>query len=93
MILAPDPSFKRSLKRLTRKNPQLKEKVSEILDILRADPFTPSLKSHKLTGQLDGWWSCSVSYDCRIIFGFEQDSETGEERILLIDIGSHDEVY
>jgi mRNA interferase YafQ len=37
--------------------------------------------------------ACSVSYDCRIIFGFEQDSETGEERILLIDIGSHDEVY
>jgi mRNA interferase YafQ len=93
MILAPDPSFKRSLKRLTRKNPQLKEKVSEILDLLSADPFTPSLKSHKLTGQLDGWWSCSVSYDCRIIFGFEQDLETGEERILLIDIGSHDEVY
>ena len=44
MILAPDPSFKRSLKRLTRKNPQLKEKVSEILDLLSADPFTPSLK-------------------------------------------------
>ncbi len=93
MILAVDPSFKRSLKRLTRKNPQLKEKVSEILDLLSADPFTPSLKSHKLTGQLDGWWSCSVSYDCRIIFGLEQDLETGDVRILLIDIGSHDEVY
>ena len=78
---------------VTRKNPQLKEKVSEILDLLSTDPFTPSLKSHRLTGQLDGWWSCSVSYDCRIISGFEQDSETGEERILLIDIGSHDEVY
>ncbi len=93
MILIPEPSFKRSLKRLTRKNPQLKDKVSEILDLLSVDPFTPSLKSHKLTGQLDGWWSCTVSYDCRIIFGFEEDSEKSEDRILLIDIGSHDEVY
>ena len=93
MILILDRSFKRSLKRLTRKNPQLKEKISEILDLLGIDPFTSSLKSHKLTGQLDGWWSCTVSYDCRIIFGFEKDLETGEDRILLIDIGSHDEVY
>jgi mRNA interferase YafQ len=46
-----------------------------------------------LTGQLDGWWSCSVVFDCRIIFGFDCDPETGEEIILLIDIGSHDEVY
>ncbi len=54
MILILEQSFKRSLKRLTRKNPQLKEKVSEILDLLSIDPFTSSLKSHKLTGQLDG---------------------------------------
>jgi mRNA interferase YafQ len=93
MILIPEQSFKRSLKRLTRKNPQLKEKVSEILDLLSIDPFTSCLKSHKLTGQLDGWWSCTVNYDCRIIFGFEKDLETGEDCILLIDIGSHDEVY
>jgi len=50
MILIPEPSFKRSLKRLTRKNPQLKDKVSETLDLLSVDPFTLSLKSHKLTG-------------------------------------------
>jgi mRNA interferase YafQ len=61
MILIPEQSFKRSLKRLTRKNPQLKEKVSEILDLLSIDPYTSSLKSHKLTGQLDGWWSCTVA--------------------------------
>jgi mRNA-degrading endonuclease YafQ of YafQ-DinJ toxin-antitoxin module len=47
----------------------------------------------KLTGQLNGWWSCSVSYDCRIIFGLTKDLETGEDIIILLDIGSHDEVY
>jgi hypothetical protein len=34
-----------------------------------------------------------VEYDCRIVFDFVDNPETGEEEILLIDIGSHDEVY
>jgi mRNA-degrading endonuclease YafQ of YafQ-DinJ toxin-antitoxin module len=51
------------------------------------------LKSHKLGGNLAGLWSCSVTYDCRIIFNFSEDEELLEMVILLIDIGSHDEVY
>jgi mRNA interferase YafQ len=93
MILTTDPSFKRSFKRLTRKNPQLQDKILEILELLSKDPFAPSLKSHKLAGKLDGLWSCSVAYDCRIIFAFRKDTMTGEDLIVLIDIGSHDEVY
>jgi mRNA interferase YafQ len=93
MILSLDKSFKKSLRRLIRKQPQLQDKVSEVLDILSVDPLAPSLKSHKLTGQLDGWWACSVAFDCRIIFGLDRDLETGEEILLLVDIGSHDEVY
>lgn len=54
---------------------------------------TFSIKSHKLTGTLEGYWSCSVSYDCRIIFTFSQDMESEETLIVLVDIGSHDEVY
>ncbi|WP_274381954.1 hypothetical protein [Myxacorys almedinensis] len=38
-------------------------------------------------------WACSVEYDCRIVFDFVENPETGETEILLIDIGSHDEVY
>ena len=93
MILTTDPSFKRSFKRLTRKNPQLQGKILDVLELLSKDPFTPSLKSHKLAGKLDGLWSCSVAYDCRIIFAFSKDSITEEDLIVLVDIGSHDEVY
>ena len=63
MKLVADKSFKRAFKRLMRKNPQLQAKVSEVLDLLENNPFTPSLKSHKLTGELDSYWSCYVSYD------------------------------
>ncbi len=93
MIIKTDSSFKRSFKRLTRKSPQLQDKIMEILELLSNDPFTPSLKSHKLAGQMDGLWSCSVSYDCRIIFTFKQDLDTNQDFIVLIDIGSHDDVY
>jgi mRNA interferase YafQ len=68
MILETDSGFKRSFKRLARKNPQLQEKILETIELLSNNPFIPSLKSHNLTGQLDGLWSCSVSYDCRINF-------------------------
>lgn len=93
MILVTDSKFKRRFKRLVKRSPQLQDKVLETLEILSKDPFTPSLKSHKLTGQLDGLWACSVAHDCRIVFTFKQDSKTGKNCIVLVDIGSHDEVY
>jgi len=52
------------------------------------DPFHPGLKTHKLTGILDGLWAFSVSYDCRVIFEFNS-----SEEITLIDIGTHEDVY
>jgi addiction module RelE/StbE family toxin len=85
--------FKRSFKKITKKNPQLTESIVKALRLLGDDPFTPSLKSHKLGGNLAGLWSCSVAYDCRIVFRFSEDEELLEMVIFLVDIGSHDEVY
>lgn len=85
--------FNRSFRKIVKKNPQLKDQITKVLKLLADDPFTPSLKSHKLGGDLAGLWSCSVAYDCRIIFNFSEDEELLEMVILLVDIGSHDEVY
>jgi mRNA interferase YafQ len=54
MILTTDPSFKRSFKRLIKKNQQLQDQILEVLELLGDNPFNPALKSHKLTGKLDG---------------------------------------
>jgi mRNA-degrading endonuclease YafQ of YafQ-DinJ toxin-antitoxin module len=88
-----DTSFRRAFKRKTRRNAPLQERIWEVLAILAKDPFDPELKSHKLRGQLEGLWACWVEYDCRIIFAFEPDPAGGEDAIVLVDIGSHDEVY
>ena len=85
--------FKRSFKKIVRKNPQLKDRFTEVLILLADNPCTPSLKSHRLGGKLAGLWSCSVAYDCRVIFSLSEDEEILEIFILLVNIGSHDKVY
>ena len=63
------------------------------LELLLENPYNPILKAHKLKGKLDGLWACCVEYDCRIIYTFKSKDNSEEEFILLIDIGTHDEVY
>ena len=93
MKLTWDSSFKRAFKRRTRNQVELQEKIFRVLEQLARDPFYPALRTHKLSGQLEGLWACWVEYDCRIVFAFTQHPETGEDVIALIDIGTHDEVY
>lgn len=52
--------FVRYFKRLSRQNSQLRTAVEETLQKLTADAFHPSLKTHKLKGDLSGVWSCSI---------------------------------
>lgn len=82
-----------ALKRKVRRQPGLRNRVEQTLRQLADDPFYPSLHTHKLTGQLSGTWACSVGYDVRILFEFVDNPESGEEEILLLTVGSHDEVY
>jgi toxin HigB-1 len=60
---------------------------------MAADIYHPSLKTHKLMGDLEDTWSCSIDYSYRILFEFVPDPETGGMAILLLNIGSHDDVY
>ncbi len=89
------PAFQRAFKKLTRRQPALKAPIEDRLRLLATDPFAPMLQTHRLKGKLSGAWACSVEYDCRIIFSFVENEgeDEAEDDILLIDIGSHDEVY
>jgi len=83
-----DQAFKRKYKKIFTLNIELKKSFWEAISIFSQNPFDHKLRTHKLTGKLKGLWSFSVSYDCRVIFRFINDHD-----VLLIDIGSHDEVY
>ncbi|MEG3838969.1 type II toxin-antitoxin system mRNA interferase toxin, RelE/StbE family [Microcoleus sp. herbarium14] len=87
------PKSIRTFKKLVRKNPQLRPLIEATLELLSEDCFHPSLRTHKLTGDLSGIWWCSIDYDYRILFEFALAPEDEEEAILLLKMGSHDEVY
>jgi mRNA-degrading endonuclease YafQ of YafQ-DinJ toxin-antitoxin module len=84
-------AFARAAKRHVKKRPQVVAAIRETLTLLEQDAFDPRLRTHKLTGDLAGSWSCSAGYDLRIVFAFVQ--HAGAEAILLLSIGTHDQVY
>jgi len=84
----------RAFKRMVRQNPQLRPLIEETLQQLTEDPFHPTLKTHKLSGDLAGIWACSIDYSYRILFEFMiSPNEDEEEAILLLNMGDHDDVY
>ncbi|WP_373545468.1 type II toxin-antitoxin system YafQ family toxin [Chamaesiphon sp.] len=87
------PRFDRSLRKFTRRNSELQEKVRKTLEQMTEDVFISSLDTHKLGGNLEGIYACSYGYDCRVLFSIEPDSETEAELIILLDVGNHDDVY
>jgi addiction module RelE/StbE family toxin len=91
MQLVWSAGFSRELKRLLRRNPQLRTVVEQTLQTLAENPFHPSLKTHKLKGDLAEKWACFIDYSNRIVFKFVETSDLQE--IVLLAIGSHDEVY
>ena len=84
-------SFVRRAKRFLQKHPQASRDLASALELLAADCFHPRLKTHKLKGELEGSWACSAGYDLRIVFNFVE--YEGSEAILLLTVGTHEEVY
>jgi mRNA interferase YafQ len=85
------PAFGRDLKRWLKSHPETAESIEATLEQLSADPAQASLHTHKLRGSLAGCWACSAGYDLRIVFEYTQ--HDGQEAILLLALGTHDEVY
>lgn len=86
------PQFARAVRKFTRRNPIIQQRIEEALELLSTDWKNPRLVTHKLSGELRGAWACSCGYDCRIVFTVERTPQ-GEMVIILADVGDHDEVY
>ena len=84
-------AFVRAARRLLKRQPEAAEGLRAALEQLAADAHHPSLKTHKLKGELAGLWACSAGYDLRVVFEFVQLERV--EAVLLHTVGTHDEVY
>jgi len=86
--IVPTSRFRKAFKRKVRDNKALEARFRERLAIFQNNPFNPRLRTHRLSGQLQDFWSFSVDYDVRVIFSFIEPN-----RALFVDIGTHEEVY
>ena len=81
-------SFTRDSKKLIKKNPELREKLREALELFVKEPYHPLLGTHKLSGKLKGHHAFGLGYDCRVVIKF-----IDQGKVALISIGKHEEVY
>jgi mRNA interferase YafQ len=87
------PKFKQAFRKLARRDSKLQKRIEDTLMQMQEDVFAASLGTHKLSGTLEGLRACSCGFDCRIVFSVERNLAGAGEVIVLLDIGTHDEVY
>lgn len=87
-IIYTESYTKRAFK-FIKKHPDILSQYEKTLKLLEINPHHPSLRLHKLQGKLSELYSVSINISYRISIDFIIEND----QIILIDIGSHDELY
>lgn len=82
-------SYIRKAKKFLRKHPEVRNQYQKTLELLEVNPRHPSLRLHGLQGRLSGLSSVSINMSYRIVL----EIIIRENDIILVDVGSHDQVY
>jgi len=87
-IIYPQSYIKRA-RNFIKKHPEILCQYEKTLKLLELNPHHPSLRLHPLKGKLKGLHSVSVNFSYRITLELIIKDQT----IILINIGTHEEVY
>jgi mRNA-degrading endonuclease YafQ of YafQ-DinJ toxin-antitoxin module len=82
-------AYKKRAKKFLKKHPDMFDRYAKAMTILEVNPFHPSLRLHKLKGNLNEYFSVSINMEYRVVIDFL----VVDNEIIPIDIGSHDDVY
>lgn len=82
-------SFDRRLSRFRRLHPDLRGRLARLLKDLEADPLQPHLRLQGLQGELAGLYAVRPTRSYRVVLAIRAQ----EREIVLLDIGTHDQVY
>ena len=82
-------SYIRRVKKFIKQHPEILSQYEKTLKLLEVNPFHPSLRLHKLKGKLEKLYSVSINISYRICIDFI----IGKDKIILIDIGKHEDIY
>lgn len=72
-----------------KKHPDMLKPYHKAISMLEKNPYYPALRLHPLRGKLKGLYSISINMKYRVTL----ELLIQNQEIILIDIGSHDEVY
>jgi toxin HigB-1 len=81
--------YTRRAARFIKRHPELRQQYLKTLELLRANPFHPSLRLHPLKGRMSGLYSVSINLSYRITLELLIE----DERITPVNVGDHDAVY
>ena len=79
-------SLQSKLRRLQKKDSRLSQKIRKQLKLFSTNPYHPSLRVHKLQGDLKQVKSLSVTTSFRLLF-------VEDDAYYFFDMGTHDQVY
>ena len=88
VITGAESYFKRE-KLFLKQHPDMQVRYEKALSLLQENPFHPGLRLHALQGKYKGYHSVSISMQYRMTI----DLLIQDREVILINIGSHDEVY
>jgi len=80
------PDLDNKLKKIKKSDKQLILKIQRQLELFQLNHRHPSLRLHKLTGNLQNIWSISIDRNIRMLFIHDNEA-------YFFDIGTHDQVY
>lgn len=87
-ILGTTSRFSKNFSRLCKtREKRFKSVVEEKIEVLLVNPRQKSLRLHKINLRGDQAWSISVDMKIRVLFIYSEDG------IILVNIGTHNEVY
>lgn len=82
-------SYLKRAAKFIKRHPNLLPQYEKTLKLLELNPSHPSLRLHRLGGSLRDLHSVSINISYRITLEFLIDAGT----IVLVNVGSHEEVY
>jgi addiction module RelE/StbE family toxin len=82
------PEVKKELAKMKRTDPDLTRKIHKQLQLFTSNPTHPSLRVHKLSGNLKNFRSISITRGFRMVYQLK-----AEGIAYFVDLGTHDEVY
>ena len=82
-------SYLKRATKFAKRHPDLLAQYEKALKLLELNPFHPSLRLHRLSGSLSDLHSISINISYRITLEFLIE----DGKIILVNVGSHDEIY